>query len=105
MFVVSGLFLLWCIPGRSPIIAHTNTAVNGMATIRACKAENSVSNEFDLLQDVNTSAYYIFAASTRALSLWLDTVCLVYMAAVILIFLLLGKGELLLLFVVFACVA
>lgn len=64
-----------------------------MTTIRACKAENIVSNEFDLLQDINTSAYYMFGASSRALSLWLDIVCLVYMAAVILIFLMLGKGK------------
>lgn len=64
-----------------------------MATIRACKAERIVNHEFDSLQDINTSAYYIFAASSRALTLWLDTVCLVYMAAVVLIFLLLGKGK------------
>lgn len=79
--------------GRSPIFTHTNATVNGLSTIRACKAQHIVAKEFDELQDINTSAWYIFAASSRALALWLETVCVVYMGVVLSIFLLVDKGE------------
>lgn len=79
--------------GRSPIFTHTNATVNGLSTIRACKAQHIVAKEFDELQDINTSAWYIFAASSRALALWLETVCVIYMGVVLSIFLLIDRGE------------
>lgn len=86
-------FLFLCFAGRSPIFTHTNATVNGLSTIRACKAQHIVTQEFDELQDINTSAWYIFAASSRALALWLETVCVVYMGVVLSIFLLVDRGE------------
>lgn len=88
--------------GRSPIFTHTNATVNGLSTIRACKAQHIVAKEFDELQDINTSAWYIFAASSRALALWLESVCVVYMGVVLSIFLLVDKGEFFFFFISFA---
>lgn len=78
---------------RSPVYAHTNTTVNGLSTVRAYRAVQMVKNEFDALQDAHTSAYFICCASSRAFALWLEMICIFYLASTISIFLLLGKGD------------
>jgi ATP-binding cassette, subfamily C (CFTR/MRP), member 4 len=40
---------------RSPIYAHTNATVQGLSTIRAFKAEESVKRNFDANMDLNSS--------------------------------------------------
>lgn len=40
---------------RSPIFAHTNATLQGLSTIRALKAEESVKQNFNNHLDVNTS--------------------------------------------------
>lgn len=40
---------------RSPIFAHTNATLQGLSTIRALNAEESVKRNFDNYLDVNTS--------------------------------------------------
>lgn len=97
------IFLFAISTGRSPIFTHTNATVNGLSTIRACKAQHIVAKEFDELQDINTSAWYIFAASSRALALWLETVCVVYMGVVLSIFLLVDKGKCFMRYLMFYC--
>lgn len=79
---------------RSPIFSHANATLQGLSTIRAFKAQQILSNEFDTHQDLNTSSWYLFLASTRAFALWLELVCVLYMATVILSFLFLGNGTL-----------
>ncbi|KAJ6637207.1 putative multidrug resistance-associated protein lethal [Pseudolycoriella hygida] len=79
---------------RSPIFSHANATLQGLSTIRAFKAQQILSNEFDSHQDLNTSSWYLFLASTRAFALWLELVCVLYMATVILSFLLLGNDTL-----------
>ncbi|XP_037030669.1 multidrug resistance-associated protein 4-like [Bradysia coprophila] len=79
---------------RSPIFSHANATLQGLSTIRAFKAQQILSNEFDTHQDLSTSSWYLFLASTRAFALWLELVCVLYMATVILSFLLLGNDTL-----------
>lgn len=50
-------------------------------------------NEFDVHQDLNTSAWYLFLATARAFALWLELVCVLYITTVTLSFLLMGNGE------------
>lgn len=79
---------------RSPILAHTNATINGLSTIRASNAQQALSDEYDSHQDVNTSAYFMFLGTSRGLALWLELVCVIYMAAVLAIFLVFADGKL-----------
>lgn len=63
-----------------------------MTTIRAFQAEEILTKEFDHHQDLHSSAWFIFIASSRAFGFWLDIFCLLYIALVTLSFLVLG-GE------------
>ncbi|XP_053685764.1 probable multidrug resistance-associated protein lethal(2)03659 [Sabethes cyaneus] len=67
---------------RSPIFSHANASFQGLTTIRAFGAEKILANEFDQHQDLNTSAWYLFLATTRAFALWLELVCVLYIAVV-----------------------
>lgn len=67
---------------RSPIFSHANASFQGLTTIRAFGAEKILAYEFDKHQDLNTSAWYLFLATTRAFALWLELVCVLYIAVV-----------------------
>ncbi|XP_039444244.1 probable multidrug resistance-associated protein lethal(2)03659 [Culex pipiens pallens] len=73
---------------RSPIFSHANASFQGLTTIRAFGAEKILAYEFDKHQDLNTSAWYLFLAATRAFALWLELVCVLYIATVTFSFLL-----------------
>ncbi|XP_062563901.1 probable multidrug resistance-associated protein lethal(2)03659 [Armigeres subalbatus] len=73
---------------RSPIFSHANASFQGLTTIRAFGAEKILAYEFDKHQDLNTSAWYLFLATTRAFALWLELVCVLYIAVVTFSFLL-----------------
>ncbi|XP_049853309.1 probable multidrug resistance-associated protein lethal(2)03659 isoform X1 [Schistocerca gregaria] len=77
---------------RSPVFAHLNASLQGLTTIRAFGAQEVLEKEFDNHQDLHSSAWFIFIASSRAFGFWLDVVCLVYIALVTLSFLVIG-GE------------
>lgn len=77
---------------RSPILAHTNASITGLTTIRACNAQQTLSNEYDAHQDFNTSAFFMFLTTSRAFAIWLELVCVAYMAAVLSIFLIFSDG-------------
>lgn len=70
-----------------------NATISGLSTIRAHKSDRVVSAEFDALQNDNTSAYFLFTAASRALALWLEIICVLYMMSVIAIFLIFDKGK------------
>ncbi|XP_052864944.1 ATP-binding cassette sub-family C member 4-like [Anopheles cruzii] len=72
---------------RSPIFSHANASFQGLTTIRAFGVEKILADEFDKHQDLNTSAWYLFLATTRAFAQWLEMVCVLYIAVVTLSFL------------------
>lgn len=80
--------------GRSPIFAHTNSTISGLTTIRAYKSNETLIREFNSLQDSNTSVCFVFNSSSRALALWLELICVLYMTIVIAIFFVFEKSEL-----------
>ncbi|KAF6207171.1 hypothetical protein GE061_018410, partial [Apolygus lucorum] len=49
--------------------------------------------EFDNHQDLHSSAWYLFIASSRAFGFWLDIVCFIYIALVTLSFLIFADGN------------
>lgn len=73
--------------GRSVLMSHINATISGLSTIRATNSEDMLIREFNSLQDRNTSACYIFKASTRAIAFWMEWICVIYMAVAVTIFL------------------
>ncbi|XP_001946763.2 multidrug resistance-associated protein 4 [Acyrthosiphon pisum] len=67
---------------RSPAFTHLNATIQGLTTIRAFKAENILSKEFDNHQDLHSSAWYLFITSSRAFAFWLDLICFIYTSIV-----------------------
>lgn len=74
--------------GRSAIISRTNATISGLSTIRATNSKQTLIDEFNALQNQNTSVCFIFKASTRAIAFWLELICVLYMATAIGIFIL-----------------
>ncbi|KAG4069579.1 hypothetical protein HA402_006945 [Bradysia odoriphaga] len=77
---------------RSPIYSHLGASLNGLSTIRAFGAQDILVKEFDSLQDLHSSAFYLFISTSRAFGFWLDVWCVVYIAIVTLSFFLMGDG-------------
>lgn len=75
---------------RSPVYSHTNSTIQGLSTIRAFKAQKIFNKEYNYHQDKNTAALYLFFATTRAFALWLDLICVTYIAVVTFSFLMIG---------------
>ncbi|XP_014296340.1 probable multidrug resistance-associated protein lethal(2)03659 [Microplitis demolitor] len=67
---------------RSPVYSHLNTTLQGLPTIRSFNAEEILTKEFDHHQDLHSSAWYIFIASSRTFGYWLDLFCLIYISLV-----------------------
>lgn len=61
-------------------------SLTGLSTIRAFGAEEILIKEFDNLQDLNSSAFYLFISTSRAFGFWLDIFCVIYIAIVTLSF-------------------
>ncbi|XP_075236831.1 putative multidrug resistance-associated protein lethal(2)03659 isoform X2 [Lycorma delicatula] len=75
---------------RSPVFSHLNASIQGLTTIRAFKAQSILEKEFDNHQDLHSSAWFIFLASSRTFGYWLDVFCVIYISLVTLSFLYLG---------------
>lgn len=87
------MLFFFFVKGRSPIFAHTNATITGLSTIRTCKSDDTVIREFNSLQDSNTAVCFLFNSLSRALALWLELVCVIYMAIVLIIFFVFEKGR------------
>eukprot|EP00102_Acyrthosiphon_pisum_P020913 XP_016658123.1 PREDICTED: multidrug resistance-associated protein 4 isoform X2 [Acyrthosiphon pisum] len=68
---------------RSPVLAHMNASLQGLTTIRAFRAEDTLSREFDKHQDLHTSASYLCTCFNQGFGFWLDIICLIYLCIVI----------------------
>ncbi|XP_071455801.1 probable multidrug resistance-associated protein lethal(2)03659 [Hetaerina americana] len=77
---------------RSPIFTHIGSSLQGLPTIRAHGAEKILQKEFDNIQDINSSAYYLCIAISTAFGFCLDIMCLIYVFSVTFSFLLLEQG-------------
>ncbi|KAG5889083.1 hypothetical protein JTB14_004927 [Gonioctena quinquepunctata] len=77
---------------RSPIYTHLSASLQGLTTIRAFQAEEILKTEFDNYQNLNSAAFFMFLGANRTFGFWLDFICVVYIACV-LVALLLVESE------------
>lgn len=70
-----------------------NATLQGLPTVRAFFANKMLEKEFHHFQDCNTSPWYLYVCATRSFALWLDVICLVFIAVVTYSFLFLGDGK------------
>ncbi|CAH1105165.1 unnamed protein product [Psylliodes chrysocephalus] len=68
---------------RSPIFTHLAASLQGLTTIRAFRAEQILTKEFDHFQDDYSSAYYMFLTINRGFGFWLDLHCIVFIGLVV----------------------
>ncbi|KAJ3617905.1 hypothetical protein MTP99_006989 [Tenebrio molitor] len=73
---------------RSPILSHLSSSLQGLVTIRAFHNQPDQQAKFNGHQDLHTSAYYLYLASSSAFGFWLDFICGLYLSTVTLSFLL-----------------
>lgn len=66
--------------------------MNGLSTIRAFDAEKMLIKEFDSFQDLHSSAWFIFIASTRAFGFWLDMICVFFIGLVVIVLLVINAS-------------
>nr|QCO93577.1 ATP-binding cassette subfamily C member 6 [Chilo suppressalis] len=72
---------------RSPVFSHMSATLNGISTIRSSGAQQRLITEFDKFQDIHTSTWSSYLASGVTLGFWLDFICVLYLAIVIIAFL------------------
>ncbi|XP_076243243.1 ATP-binding cassette sub-family C member 4 [Calliopsis andreniformis] len=77
---------------RSPVFTHLNATLNGLTTIRAYCAQEILKREFDKLQDVHTSTFYMYVVASTAFGFSLDIFCFVFTSLVTFSFLILEQS-------------
>ncbi|XP_066253642.1 probable multidrug resistance-associated protein lethal(2)03659 [Euwallacea similis] len=79
---------------RSPLIGHVNASIQGLTTIRACKIEHILAEEFDRHQDFYTSAHYMTFCMQKAFSFFMDILSTLFVTFIVGKLLFWGAGEL-----------
>lgn len=70
-----------------------SASLQGLATIRSFDADETLINEFDQHQDLHSSAWFIFIATSRAFGFYLDVFCLLYISLVTISFFIMGDEK------------
>ncbi|VDP67997.1 unnamed protein product [Echinostoma caproni] len=76
---------------RSPVFSWVNITIQGLPCIRATKTESLHMQRYNQVMDSHTSVFYMNIAAARWLSIRLDLLCTVYLAAVVTVCLLMGN--------------
>jgi ATP-binding cassette subfamily C (CFTR/MRP) protein 4 len=76
---------------RSPVYVHATNTNTGIITIRACKNEHIMLNEFETLSDNHTKAFFAFISLTRWYAVRLALIVVFY-TIIIMFTCILSKG-------------
>ncbi|KAI5634801.1 ABC transporter domain-containing protein [Phthorimaea operculella] len=79
---------------KSPVFGKISSTIAGISTIRSFNASRNLLRDFDNAQDTHSSAFYTYIGGTSAFGLYLDWMCLTYLAIILAIFILLDFGSL-----------
>lgn len=77
---------------KSPVFGMLNSTLSGMSTIRSSDSQNRLIRVFDECQNLHSSAWHTYVGGSNAFGLFLDIICLVYLAFVIGIFIIVDFG-------------
>ncbi|XP_076757864.1 ATP-binding cassette sub-family C member 4 isoform X2 [Xylocopa sonorina] len=82
---------------KSPIFAHINATLNGLATIRSSGSDvlQLLQKQFDNLQDVHSGAWYMTIVVPVAFGLYVDILVLVFITCVCFSFIFMNTGDIL----------
>ncbi|XP_066258685.1 ATP-binding cassette sub-family C member 4-like isoform X2 [Euwallacea similis] len=78
---------------RSSIIGLLDSTMQGLVVIRSAQQQSKILSEFDHHQDLYTSAYFMSQTTMRFFALSLDVVGMVFVAGILLKFMVFYNGE------------
>lgn len=81
------------IPGRAPMYTHLTQSIQGLAIIRTFNVEEKFKTDFDMYQNIHSSAFFMFLGAARTYGFWLDMLAVVYVGLVVFFLLIVKKGE------------
>ncbi|KAG8228792.1 hypothetical protein J437_LFUL006671 [Ladona fulva] len=79
---------------RSPVYTHIGATLEGLSTIRSHSAQTILIKEFDQIQDINTSAYFMYLSVSSGFGFILDIMCILYVSIVTFSFIFLEQDAL-----------
>ncbi|XP_043265995.1 ATP-binding cassette subfamily C member 4-like [Colletes gigas] len=78
---------------KSPVFSHVSSSLLGLTTIRSASAQEMLRKEFDVHQDLHTSAYYLTLATSTAFGFALDIVSICFITFITYSFILFDDGN------------
>lgn len=87
-------FKKFLLSARAPVVGHINASLEGLTTIRASKAQDILTKQFDKHQNLHTSASYMFLTISRGFGFYVDLLCVIYLGFIVITFLTISLGTL-----------
>ncbi|XP_012146800.2 ATP-binding cassette subfamily C member 4 [Megachile rotundata] len=78
---------------KSPVFSHVSSSLLGLTTIRSACAQDMVRKEFDVHQDLHTSAYYLTLVTGVAFGFALDIVSICFITFITYSFIIFDTGD------------
>lgn len=77
---------------KSPVFGLVTSSLNGISTIRSCGAQKKLIEDFDRHQNLHTAAWNGFLGGGATFGFYLDSLCCIYLATIIFVFLYVDFG-------------
>lgn len=81
--MVMYIHMIVCVcAARSPLFSHVSASLQGLHTIRAYRVQEAFIDQFSSHQDMHSSVWFLFLATSRWLAIRLDLICAAFVSAV-----------------------
>ncbi|GLG99905.1 Probable multidrug resistance-associated protein lethal(2)03659 [Gryllus bimaculatus] len=77
---------------KSPVFTHLHATLQGLTTVRASGAQDTLRDEFDRHQDLHSSAWFMFMSTSAAFGFSLDVLVLIYITIITFSFLVIQEN-------------